>query len=162
MSIQGGDDMRTAQRLCKAWKEAPRIPLDDASKFVILSDCHRGDGSASDEFARNQNIFIHALRHYYDEGYTYIEAGDGDELWEHHNFRHIKNAYFDVFKIIKRFYVKDRLILIWGNHNNYLRDSEYVKKNYFCYYHEHQRVARNFLNGIEPKEAVVLRHTGTG
>jgi hypothetical protein len=30
---------------------------------------------------------VAALDHYWREGFTYIEGGDGDELWEHKDFR---------------------------------------------------------------------------
>jgi hypothetical protein len=74
--------MKTEQRLTRAYKKAKIEYFDNQSKYVFFSDVHRGDDSVSDEFARNQNIYLHALNYYYKEGYVYIEAGDGDELWE--------------------------------------------------------------------------------
>lgn len=75
--------MNTNRQLDKAFAKAPLIPFDDSGRFIIFSDCHRGDNSISDEFAHNQNLLLHALEHYCREGYTFIENGDGDELWEH-------------------------------------------------------------------------------
>ena len=74
--------MSTRSRLDEIFRSAPVLPFDDGSKLVIMSDCHRGDGSWIDNFAHNQNIFYAALRHYFDNGFTYIENGDGDELWK--------------------------------------------------------------------------------
>ncbi len=56
----------------------------------------------SDEFAHNQNIYYHALEKYYEEGYEYYELGDGDELWEHADFRVIMSAHSDVFYVAKK------------------------------------------------------------
>jgi UDP-2,3-diacylglucosamine pyrophosphatase LpxH len=153
--------VQTDKRLTDAYKNAQVAYIDEKSKYVIMSDCHRGDGSVSDEFTRNQNIFMYALDHYYKNDFVYVEAGDGDELWEHHQFKHIKNAHFDIFKIIKKFHSHNRLVMLYGNHNIYLKKTAYVQKNYFYYYHEHHREAYDFLKGLEPCEALVLKHKDT-
>ncbi|HCA69582.1 MAG TPA: serine/threonine protein phosphatase, partial [Lachnospiraceae bacterium] len=57
--------MFTDQRLTQAYNNAKVLLFDDHSKFIFFSDSHRGDDSVSDEFARNQNLFLHALDWYY-------------------------------------------------------------------------------------------------
>jgi hypothetical protein len=52
------------------------------AKYILMSDCHRGNGAAGDEFARNSLIYKCALEHYRKEGFTDIELGDAAELWE--------------------------------------------------------------------------------
>ena len=89
--------MNTDKRLTEAYNGAKIEYYNEQSKYVIFSDIHRGDDSVSDEFARNQNIFLHALDYYYAKGYTYVEAGDGDELWEYPKFKHIRLAHSDIF-----------------------------------------------------------------
>ena len=42
------------------------------AKYIVMSDCHRGNGAAGDEFARNSLIYKCALEHYRKEGFTYI------------------------------------------------------------------------------------------
>lgn len=153
--------MRTDQRLTEAYAGARVVPLDANSRYVFLSDSHRGDGSLSDEFTRNQLVYLHALRHYFRHGYTFVEVGDGDELWEH-SITHIKEAHYEVFETIREYSDAGRLIVIWGNHNIQLSDKEYVAKNYYTYYHQHKQMAFDFLQGIEPCEAIVLRNEGTG
>ena len=74
--------MNTYRRLSKVYENSKVIPYDYYSKFVIMSDCHRGSGNSGDNFLKNQNIFFAALNDYYKKGFTYIELGDGDELWE--------------------------------------------------------------------------------
>lgn len=56
-------------------------PFPPDTKFIVMSDCHRGDGSAADEFAHNSLIYKCALEYYLKEGFTYIELGDAEELW---------------------------------------------------------------------------------
>lgn len=45
--------MRTFERLTKAYENARVEYFDENSKYVFFSDCHRGDGSLSDEFTKN-------------------------------------------------------------------------------------------------------------
>jgi hypothetical protein len=91
--------MRTQKRLTEAYENARTIPFDDESKFFI-SDCHRGDGSLSDEFMRNENSYLHAF-----------------------------NSHHDTFRAIERFFDDGRYVLIWGNHNNFLREKSYIEDN---------------------------------
>lgn len=77
--------MNPVRRINRVFNSSQEIVIDDFSKIIIMSDCHRGDGGWGDNFSRNKNLYIAALRYYYDKGYTYIEIGDGDELWENRN-----------------------------------------------------------------------------
>mgnify|MGYP000394021168 CR=1 FL=1 len=69
-------------RISKAFEGALKLPLSDNSKYVLFSDCHRGVGTSNDNFLKNQHLYFAALQHYYQNNFTYIELGDGDELWE--------------------------------------------------------------------------------
>ncbi len=149
--------MRTIQRLTEAYKKARVEYIDEKSKYVFLSDCHRGSGSLADEFTKNENAYNVALNYYFENGYTYVEAGDGDELWEHPKFGDIKGAHYDVFENIKRFFDDDRFILLYGNHNIYLKKGYYVKNNYYTYYDHYHEIGHKFLQGINPIEALVLK-----
>ena len=117
--------MFTDKRLMKAYKNARVETINENSRFIFFSDCHRGDDSVSDEFSRNQNILKMALEYYFEKGYTYVEVGDGDELWEYPKFKHIRLAHSDVFAILKKFHDNNRLIMMYGNHNIYLRNKYY-------------------------------------
>jgi len=154
--------MRTNSRLSEAYKNARVEYFDDDSKYIFFSDCHRSDGSLSDEFNRNKNIYLYALEYYFKNGFVYVEAGDGDELWEHRKFKDIVNANHDVFEAIKKFFYHDRLIMLYGNHNVYLKNQEYVKNNYYYYYDEYHEMVFEFLKGIKPCEALVLKYKKTG
>ncbi len=154
--------MFTDKRLTQAYKGARLEHFNDDSKYIIFSDIHRGNGSHFDEFSKNQNIYKHALDYYFENGYTYIEAGDGDDLWETPKVKDIRNAHFHVFESIKKFNDANRLIMIYGNHNIYLKDKGYVEANYYCTYSEYRDITYDFLNGMVPVEAVVLRHKDSG
>ena len=66
------------KRLDNAFQHVPILPLNAESKYVLFSDCHRGNGTNNDNFLKNQHLYIAALKHYYKNGFTYIELGDGD------------------------------------------------------------------------------------
>ncbi|MFT5242124.1 MAG: hypothetical protein ACJA1H_000703 [Glaciecola sp.] len=72
--------MSSKKRLDRAYTNAKVVNFDDSSKFILFSDCHRGDNSFADDFSKNRNIYFHALKHYYPEGFSYAELGDVDEL----------------------------------------------------------------------------------
>ena len=154
--------LNTQKCLDKAYEHAKVQWFDDASDYIFFSDCHRGDDSVSDEFARNQTLMVSALNYYYDKGYTYVEAGDGDELWEHANFKHIRAAHTDVFTVMKQFYDSNRLVLLYGNHNIYLRNPHYVKYHYYYFYDEYEDKEQTLFRGIKPQEALLLKHKTTG
>lgn len=63
------------KRLSEVFESAEEIPFDDFSKIIIMSDCHRGDGSWADNFSKNKNIYYAALTYYYRNNFTYIELG---------------------------------------------------------------------------------------
>lgn len=152
----------TDRRLTEAYKKARVEYFDEHSKYVIFSDVHRGDGSMSDEFTRNRNIYLHALKYYYKNDFTYIEAGDGDEMLEYSDFKYTKNAHREVFDLIKQFFDKKRLIRLYGNHDIFLRKQTFVEENYYTNYDEYNEVFFDFLKGLRPIEALVLRNLETG
>ena len=143
-------------------QNAKRISFDDTSKFILFSDCHRGDNSFADEFANNRNIYFHALNHYHTEGFEYCELGDGDELWENMNFESIFEAHKNVFKLLRKFHLEKRLHMIWGNHDMVYRDQAYVDKNLSSYFEPIDNTDKELFEGITYNEAIVLEHADTG
>jgi UDP-2,3-diacylglucosamine pyrophosphatase LpxH len=154
--------MNTEKRLTAAYKKADVRYFDKKSKYIFFSDVHRGDDSVSDEFTRNQNLFLHALNYYYKEGYNYVEVGDGDELWEYPTFKHIRLAHTDVFVVLKKFYDSKRMTMIYGNHNIYLKSKRFVNDNYYTFYDEYNQERVELFRGLVPKEAIVLKQKETG
>jgi len=154
--------MRTMERLTSAYRNARVEEFDENSKYIILSDCHRGDGSMSDEFLKNKNIYVAALDHYFDNGYTYIEGGDGDELWEHKHYKHIIKANGIVFSRIKRFHEAGRFIKLYGNHDMQLKYPAFVRKHLWTAPNPDTGELEPFLTGLEVVESLVLKHRRTG
>lgn len=74
------------KRLQGVIERAPVVQFDTRSRFVILSDCHGGIKDQGDVFVKNEALYLQSLEYYLDEGFTYIEAGDGDELWRDYDF----------------------------------------------------------------------------
>ena len=109
--------MSTSSRLDHAFLNAPLLPLSNRSRYVLMSDCHRGMGNSSDNFLKNQHLYFAALEHYYRQGFTYIELGDGDELWENRSMKNIIDIHSNVFWLFEQFYQEDRLYLLYGNHD---------------------------------------------
>lgn len=153
--------MSSRFRLTRAYKQAKVVSFDDTSKFILFSDCHRGDNSFADDFANNRNIYFHALKHYYNEGFDYCELGDGDELWENINFKSIFEAHKNVFKLLKQFHLENRLHMVWGNHDMVYKDPSYVKKHLSHYFDPVDECEKELLKGISYHEAIILKHKNT-
>lgn len=154
--------MNTDKRLTDAYEKAKTVTIDKNSKYIFFSDVHRGDDSVSDEFTRNQHLYLHALNYYYKQGYDYVEVGDGDELWEYPTFKHIRLAHTDVFIVLKKFYDSGRLTIIYGNHNIYLKSKRFVSENYYTFYDEYNQERVELFKGLHPQEALILKQKDTG
>lgn len=150
------------KRLDNAYKNAKIIEFDDDSKFILFSDCHRGDNSFADDFSNNRNIYFHALKNYYDKGFEYCEIGDGDELWENLSFKSILNAHKNVYMLMKEFHKENKLHMIWGNHDMVYRDPAYVEKHLSTYFDPKTGKDEELFKGIKYHEAIVLKHCSTG
>lgn len=120
-------------RLSKSFEGALRLPLTDSSKYILISDCHRGAGTSNDNFLKNQNLYFAALKHYYQMGYTYIELGDGDELWENRSMEQIIETHSNVFWLLTLFREQNRLYMLYGNHDMVKKNSRYISKNCSTY-----------------------------
>lgn len=154
--------MLAKKRLTKVFQSSPEIPFDDSSKIILFSDCHRGDNGWADDFADNQCLFFHALNYYYHAGFIYIELGDGDELWENKKFEVVRQAHSHIFWLLKKFHNENRFYLIYGNHNNVLKNRNYVAKKLFQFIDERTEATESLFDSIEAYEGLVLKHTKTG
>jgi len=135
---------RAYRRMTQAFEAAKSILFDDHSRLVFFSDLHRGDGSRADAFAQNEGLFVQALRHYYRRGFTYVEVGDGDELWQNRRLDVVKGAHQRTFDTLHAFAAENRLHLIVGNH-----DIQGFQRH------------RMTKDGLPAHEGLVLRHTRT-
>lgn len=153
--------MQTRSRLDDVFKKAFPVPFDDSSKFVFFSDVHRGDDSLSDEFGRNRHIYYHALNYYYQSDFTYVEVGDGDEMWEHPNYNYIRSAHVSVFDMLKKFHNSNRMYMLFGNHNMHLKDPKYVEAHLYRIYDEYTEEEEDLFPNLTVHEALILTHRET-
>ncbi|WP_261387892.1 hypothetical protein [Chitinophaga pinensis] len=52
------------------------------ASIIIFSDQHKGGRDGSDDFMLAETAYLTALRYYYEKGFTLINLGDCEELWE--------------------------------------------------------------------------------
>lgn len=114
--------MSCKTRIQKAYNGAVRLPLDECSRYVLISDCHRGTGTVYDNFLKNRHLYLAALEYYYLRHFFYIELGDGEELWENRDRNQIQNYHEDVYCMFCRFRQQGRILRLFGNHNMELRE----------------------------------------
>jgi len=153
--------MSSAKRLSRAYQNAKIIPFNEQDKFIFFSDCHRGDNSFADDFANNRNIYYHALKHYYDRGFTYFEIGDGDELWENLFFKSIFEAHQNIYMLLKKFHLEHRLHMLWGNHDMAYKNPEFIKKTLSTYFDKRTGTEVELFKDITYHEGLILKHTET-
>lgn len=144
------------KRMRNLYDNAPRISLEDAGRIVLMSDCHRADGRYNDNFAANEKITFRALKYYYEMGYTYIELGDGDELWEIKKYDEIINVYSNIFWMLSLFYQQGRLYMLYGNHDIVKRKKKYCEKYLQTYYCENEKRHIPLFEDIKIYEALVI------
>ena len=127
-----------------------------------MSDCHRGDGSYADNFIKNHHLFFAALTQYNYLNYTYIELGDGDELWENRRISDSVELYGDVFWLLSKFYQNNRLFMIYGNHDIVKGKNGTVTRHLDRYYDTREKKYIPLFPGIEFYEGIILQHMVTG
>lgn len=149
------------KRLNRVYQEASVVSFSNDDKIILFSDCHRGDNSYADDFANNRNIYYHALKHYYEEGFTYIELGDGDELWENVHFKSIFEAHKNVFLLMKKFFDANRLHMVWGNHDMVYSNPRYVKKYLSTYFEPVEEINLPLFPGLTVTESLILYNPET-
>lgn len=145
-----------SEKLNKIYKNSKRLKIDNETKLVIMSDCHRGSGNNLDNFIKNKNIFKAALNHYYNNGFSYIELGDGDDMWEVDDYNEIIREHLDIFKLLRKFNTSDRLFMIYGNHDKCKKSKHILKKYFYTYYDEVNKKYEKLLDNLEVYESLVL------
>lgn len=150
------------KKLLRLYKNSFILPFCREEKIVILSDIHRGDGSYSDSLIGNKNIYLSALNYYYKEGYTLIEAGDGDELWKNKSFVDIAYNHKDIFKVLNKFNNKKRLHLLYGNHDSKKASKEFLLKQKKKLLKIDKDFGKDFIYLLDNtiyKESLILKYT---
>lgn len=109
------------RRIDRALEHALHLPLGTGSRYVVISDCHRGEGTTNDNFLKNAYLYEAAMEHYIKRGFFYLELGDGEELWENRCMDRIVHYHETVYEMFACLQSRNALCRIYGNHNMELR-----------------------------------------
>jgi len=145
------------RRLRASFEDAPVLPLDRQSRYILFSDCHRGDGRANDNFIINEFLYLAALKHYYEMGYTYLEVGDGDELWENRSMKRIKEVHPHSFEMLGKFFRDSRLYMVYGNHDMVKGKDAFPEKYFVDYYCDKMLCQHPLCPGISFYSGLILQ-----
>lgn len=150
------------KRLKEAYQNAEHIWIDKGSRLVCMSDCHRGVGNRGDNFLPNQNIFLAALGYYYDLGFSYMELGDGDELWENKKLNRIVDFHSDVFELMACFHAEGRFRMLYGNHDCKKRKGKFLRAHCSQYYCDSEDCQKELFRHIQARESILLKDRISG
>lgn len=93
------------------------VPFDLAGgKFIVFSDQHKGARDYADDFAIAENNYLAALDYYYTNGFTFINLGDCEELWEN-TPDVVMKCNKRVLQSEVRFLKEHRYYRVFGNHD---------------------------------------------
>lgn len=154
--------MSTKSRLDRLYREADRICFNSQAKIVLMSDCHRGVGNHGDNFLKNRYLVSAALSYYNDRRFTYMELGDGDELWENRNIDRIIQEHSDIFELLSCFYRDGRFLMLYGNHDRKKEKQRFMERYYSKYYCDSRDCRCELFPEMEAKEGIVLEEAGSG
>ncbi len=88
----------------------------NAGKIIILSDQHKGGKDFADDFRHTDKNYMAALGHYFDEGFTFINLGDCEELWENKPAVAVEKNRITLLKEAQ-FMAAGRYYRVFGNHD---------------------------------------------
>ncbi|SHI34438.1 Calcineurin-like phosphoesterase superfamily domain-containing protein [Flavobacterium terrae] len=108
-----------------------------------------------------ETFFFHALSQYFKNGFHYIELGDGDELWENIFFKEVFESNKNIYLLLQKFYLENRLNMIWGNHDMIFRNPNVVKKNFSEYFDMNLGQKVPLMPGLTYQESIILEHKDT-
>ncbi len=154
--------MNKSQRLTQVYKASPRIPLTDQDKIVFFSDVHRGNNSWADEFAPNQIIYTYAIQQYLNNGFTYVEVGDGEELFKFRYVEAIRQAHEDVYLILQKFHHQRRFYYIFGNHDIEYRNPESLAERLNQFFNPFTDKEEILFDDFKVHEGLVFTYKDSG
>jgi UDP-2,3-diacylglucosamine pyrophosphatase LpxH len=123
------------------------VPFDIAiGKFIIFSDQHKGAGDHADDFVGAKENYAAALDYYYQNGFTFINLGDSEELWENKP-EPVLQCYEKITQQEVLFQKSGRYLKVFGNHDLLWFDKAAVK----------QFLAPLFSDQLQVYEGIILQ-----
>jgi UDP-2,3-diacylglucosamine pyrophosphatase LpxH len=118
------------ESLQKLYYSSERVQINTDSRLVIFSDLHMGDGSSSDDFLNNSELFKTAIQQYYaKKKYALVLNGDVEEL-QKFDLDEVEQVWESVYKILDQFAARGELYKTIGNHDLKLYVLEKPFRNY--------------------------------
>jgi len=97
------DDTYSFRKLHQVFEDSPEIPLRQDDRYVIFSDLHMGNGSWTDDFAANSEMFAAVLdRYYLFRSFSLILNGDVEEL-QRFSLAEIHRRWAQVYAVLTGF-----------------------------------------------------------
>lgn len=97
-------------------KKGVIVPFDATGRFIIFSDQHKGAKNGADDFMLCEPAYLAALDFYYQNNFSLIVLGDGEELWENRLAAVLKNQQ-PSFDRYRKFIDANRFYKAIGNHD---------------------------------------------
>jgi UDP-2,3-diacylglucosamine pyrophosphatase LpxH len=114
------------------YQESPVFPIQKKDRFVIFSDLHMGNGSSTDDFIPNSDLFASVLRNFYlEKDYQLILNGDVEEL-QRFSYQSIQERWKNIYHIFDKFADNGGMYKIVGNHDIGLLSNE-IQSRYPVY-----------------------------
>ncbi|MGD2058477.1 MAG: hypothetical protein PVF85_13425 [Anaerolineales bacterium] len=155
-----------ATGLSRSYASAPSIDVDSNNlKLIVFSDHHKGKRDAADDFAPCEPVYLQALDHYQENGFTLAVLGDVEDLWENRP-EEILPQYREVSQRERVFNSAGRYFRFFGNHDDEWSypDSvrKYLQKDYGnLHVYEGMRLRIQDANGLPKEIFLVHGHQGT-
>jgi hypothetical protein len=125
---QVADALDQAYQRAIAAEQGVTRQLDLAStRYIIFSDQHKGARNGADDFLRCERAYNAALAYYYAEGYSLVELGDVEDLWEERPGP-VLAAYKHSLMLSARFQIAGRYLRIYGNHDDAWSFTDQVRR----------------------------------
>ncbi len=116
------------------------IPFEEqAGKFIIFSDQHKGRRNGADDFIQAEPNYLAALEHYNNNDFCFINLGDSEELWENTLWQ-VRKKNKATFEAEKKFLAKNNYVKVFGNHDLYWNTSPLASLDLKAIYGEKVKV----------------------
>ena len=120
-------------KLNDVFEKSEIIPLNEHKRIIVFSDLHMGNGSSTDDFQKNSELFYRVLHDYYlKKDYTLILNGDIEEL-QRFTLQKIEIRWADLYELFDEFDAKGCLFKTVGNHDYELYSIRNRKHPYRLY-----------------------------
>ncbi|MEX2442043.1 MAG: metallophosphoesterase [Alkalispirochaeta sp.] len=107
----------SAINLGELYQRTPVRRLTSDDRIVIFSDLHMGNGSRTDDFVHNGNLFSDVIRNYYaPSDYHLILNGDVEDL-QRHPMKSIVRRWPQVYHALREVSLRGGITRIVGNHD---------------------------------------------